>query len=828
MQAIAAGPDGLLYIATQPAQSDDFQVLAFNPTSAPLTTQPIDDTLPPAQAPPTVTLQAGDVAVVWEIAGGDKIGCVGVDANDVLYFGDNSQGVLRIANASRAGGALAFAAITIPHGHSAQVMPDPTAPTGTAAASGLGGPRGIALGTAGDLFVADQVDFGTGDTPISRVLHLDPNGRVLEVVAGTGAPGFAGDGGDARIARLNGVEDIAADAQGNVWVVDGFNGRIRVLNRGPDDLALGSVRIAPGGIDTIAGSGAAGAAPTVEGALRSVALAGPRSIALDPRGVAYVGCRTGEVLALNAGAVDVAIAAGTVVVPRGALRVIVPASAGLGSVRVALDERGGLALLDEGHGRVFFLNAGDAPRTLAAGTAAPGGPIVQVAGTGLGVNPRAPLGDGGDALAARFGGQLRGSLAGDLLVVSDGLNARLRLVNIGAAAQALGPSFPAVPAGGITKLAGSGAGDAPTLDATAAGAAIFETPGGLARDPLGRVLFTDETAGVVYLLNGAAVASALGGRLIAPGGVAVFAGEISGGRRLVLADGLHAGRGRGDLLFTDSALIVRPGQRVYRIEGSDRSRAPLVGGAVLGAASTIPRRFELGLPLDVFPLTEKLLLIADAGASFLRCANLGATPATVAGVTVSADSVVEVAGTGSAPALDCPGGPATCSYDPPRDLELPGTAGLPAGLRHNMGPLSVAALSPDLLFVADAAQACVWRVSAASATIVVTATSLAGVPVEFPAGHEAPFKYVLASGTPAAPVLFVAVAGTTTKGRPAHQVLRVTFDAGGNPVPQVIVNTRGFQAFNGHLGPAATMVLNTPTWLALDRNGEPSDRRSGQ
>ena len=50
---------------------------------------------------------------------------------------------------------------------------------------------------------------------------------VASTVAGTGAPGYLGDGGAARSAWLNGPEGVAVDAAGNLYIADTFNGRIR-------------------------------------------------------------------------------------------------------------------------------------------------------------------------------------------------------------------------------------------------------------------------------------------------------------------------------------------------------------------------------------------------------------------------------------------------------------------------------------------------------------------------------------------------------------------------------------------------------------------------
>src|SRR5437016_6870753 len=50
---------------------------------------------------------------------------------------------------------------------------------------------------------------------------------VITTAAGTGEKGFAGDGGPATAALLNGPFDVAFDGAGNLYFSDTFNHRIR-------------------------------------------------------------------------------------------------------------------------------------------------------------------------------------------------------------------------------------------------------------------------------------------------------------------------------------------------------------------------------------------------------------------------------------------------------------------------------------------------------------------------------------------------------------------------------------------------------------------------
>jgi sugar lactone lactonase YvrE len=103
----------------------------------------------------------------------------------------------------------------------------PVAGTGTAGASGDGGPAaraqlhepcGLALDRAGSLYIADAGNH--------RIRKVAPEGTI-RTVAGTGRAGFSGDGGPATVARLDRPLGLVIDRQGQLFLVDSLNGRIR-------------------------------------------------------------------------------------------------------------------------------------------------------------------------------------------------------------------------------------------------------------------------------------------------------------------------------------------------------------------------------------------------------------------------------------------------------------------------------------------------------------------------------------------------------------------------------------------------------------------------
>jgi hypothetical protein len=74
----------------------------------------------------------------------------------------------------------------------------------------------------GDLFIADTFN--------NVVREVDATTHLITTIAGDGVAGYAGDGGPATCAKLNKPTGIAIDANGDVYIADGSNDRVRVVH----------------------------------------------------------------------------------------------------------------------------------------------------------------------------------------------------------------------------------------------------------------------------------------------------------------------------------------------------------------------------------------------------------------------------------------------------------------------------------------------------------------------------------------------------------------------------------------------------------------------
>lgn len=134
-----------------------------------------------------------------------------------------------------------------------------------ATAATLSQPSRIATDTFGNIYIAD--------TQNDRIRKIDAGG-IISTFAGTGVPGYSGDGALAVSAKLMHPYDVAADKKGNVYIVDELNNCVRQVD--------------PGGvITTIAGTGIP-AYSGDGGAATAARMYDPTGVAVDDSGNVFI------------------------------------------------------------------------------------------------------------------------------------------------------------------------------------------------------------------------------------------------------------------------------------------------------------------------------------------------------------------------------------------------------------------------------------------------------------------------------------------------------------------------------------------------------------
>src|SRR5579864_8986167 len=129
--------------------------------------------------------------------------------------------------------------------------------------SAWGGPLGVKLDAAGNIYVADYLGHS--------VYKIDSQANITTIAGKSTAAGNSGDGNAATSALLVGPSAAVVDAAGNMYIADLLDSRIR--------------KVSPTGIITTLVGGGAG---FVDGPSASARVNGPLDLALDKAGNLYV------------------------------------------------------------------------------------------------------------------------------------------------------------------------------------------------------------------------------------------------------------------------------------------------------------------------------------------------------------------------------------------------------------------------------------------------------------------------------------------------------------------------------------------------------------
>ncbi len=154
--------------------------------------------------------------------------------------------------------------------------------TGEPGYSGDGGPAtqaqlyepyALTVDGNGDIYIVDRLN--------AAVRKVDAASGVMTTVAGTGEPGYSGDGGPGVNAQLREPNDVFLDGRGNLLIADIQDQRIRRLN------------LSTGIIDTFAGNGekerGGDGLPAAQ-----ASILGSRAVCMDSQGNTYVAEREGN------------------------------------------------------------------------------------------------------------------------------------------------------------------------------------------------------------------------------------------------------------------------------------------------------------------------------------------------------------------------------------------------------------------------------------------------------------------------------------------------------------------------------------------------------
>ncbi len=303
----------------------------------------------------------------------DSPGGVAVDSKGNLYIADTHNHRVREVVAST--GKITTVAGTGAAGFSGD--------GGAATAAKLDRPTALAVDGAGNLYIAD--------TENHRVRKIAAATGVIATVAGNGAEGFGGDGGAAVAASIDSPNGLAVDANGNLYIADTHNGRVREVNASN---GLISTVVGVGGAKGNAlGFGGDGGAATAAG------LALPRGLTLDAAGNLYVAdSENHRVRRISGGLISTVAGHGTETFAGDGAPAV---TASLDSPRsVAVSPAGLVTLADSRNQRVRQIDA----------LAAPGPNIHTIAG--LGETTPGSLSLSGPAVVAYGSGALTATVSG--------------------------------------------------------------------------------------------------------------------------------------------------------------------------------------------------------------------------------------------------------------------------------------------------------------------------------------------------------------------------------------------------------------------------------
>jgi trimeric autotransporter adhesin len=326
---------------------------------------------------------------------------------------------------------------------------------GPATSAQLHDPVGLAVDSAGNLYLADH-----GNSSVRKI----SNG-VITTVAGNGTPGFSGDNGPATSAQLSDASAVAIDSSGNLYISDTLNQRIRKVSNGI--------------ITTYAGNGIQGFSGD-NGPATGAQLYFPQGIGVDSAGNLYIADSFNfRIRKVSNGVITTFAGNG---VPGFSGDTGPAAAAELDLVdAIAVDSAGNLYIGDLRNGRIRKVS---------------GGVITTVAGNG----PGGFSGDNGPATSAQLSGPYATAVdsAGNLYI-ADSSNNRIRKVSRGVITTVAGAGPTGFGFGGFSGDNG------PAVNAQ------LNSPRGVAVDSVGSLYIADSNNSRVRKVSNGIITTFAGG-----------------------------------------------------------------------------------------------------------------------------------------------------------------------------------------------------------------------------------------------------------------------------------------------------------------------------
>jgi sugar lactone lactonase YvrE len=473
---------------------------------------------------------------------------------------------------------------------------------GPATAAMLSYPAGVAVDRSGNLYIADSANH--------RIRRVDAATKIISTIAGTGSPLDAGDDGPASAAAFIDPEGIAVDAAGNIFITDLESDRLRVIDAvsgivtsaagigkagfsGDGALATTAALFNPAGVSVdvngnifIADAGnerirridhsskiiTTEAGSTGEGLPATAALLlSPRGIALDAENnlliadtfhhrIRRVNHLTGQITTVAGTGVGGFAGDGG---PATAARIYTPVS-------VAVDRSGNIFIADDDNYRIRRVDA-----------------VTGIITTIAGIGEIGFAGDGGPATSAMIGEPFGvGVDAAGNVYIADPYNARVRRVDVST--------------GIISTFAGGGSSSA---DGNLATETALALPAAVAVDSAGNVYIADSGADRVRKVDAATKrisTVAGGGDFLGDGGLATSA-------RLSRPHGVTLDAS-GNLLIADTDQ-----NRIRKVDASTKIISTIAGTGVPGFSGDAGAAIaaQLSRPMAVAIDSAGSIYIAD-------------------------------------------------------------------------------------------------------------------------------------------------------------------------------------------------------------------------